>query len=186
MTRPDSAAAAAPLTIRLQRIDDLFSPPEVTPFQADYHSLSGMDQIVSALKVAKTLDALQVQFVLPQRPPNPEALQAEVQAAIRRYCAVQIEIAGRERVASERATHRRLLIGTLILGASLGLSTGISAAEFLSESLRNLLSNSIGILGSVALWSPMDAFLYGTRPLQKTIRMYTAIQNLRFTIVYAA
>ncbi|MBK8026671.1 MAG: hypothetical protein IPK19_36125 [Chloroflexi bacterium] len=37
------------LTLQLQQIDDLFTAPQVTPFHAGYHALSGMDQLVAAL-----------------------------------------------------------------------------------------------------------------------------------------
>ena len=40
------------------------------------------------------------------------------------------------------------------------------------------------IFGSVALWSPTDAFLFGMRPLYDDVRICKAIRDMTFEIQY--
>ena len=84
---------------------------------------------------------------------------------------------GLDLAARRRRTWRNLGVGLLILAVSLALGAGITSLDFLSAGLRALLSNAVSILGTVALWTPVDAWLFGLRPLQSTIRVYTAIRN---------
>jgi hypothetical protein len=72
----------------------------------------------------------------------------------------------------------------LILGLSLALAAAVTRAEGMADWLRTLLSNSISIFGSVALWSPTDAFLFGMRPLYDDVRICKAIRDMTFEIQY--
>ena len=72
----------------------------------------------------------------------------------------------------------------LLLGLGLGLAAAISTTELISPWLRNLLSNSISILGTVALWSPVDNFLFGLSPLARDVKIYQAIEKMTFDIQF--
>ncbi len=168
------------MTIHLNQIEDLFAPPQVDPFHERYHVLSGIGQVASALQAKVPRDGLHVIFVLPDSAPKVE--KAAVQAAIVRYCDVMITNTQAELDARRQVTQRNLGVGMGILAASLGLAASVTRMEFLSAPLQNLLSNSISILGTVALWSPVDALLFALRPLRRTIRIYSAIKAMTFEI----
>jgi len=168
------------LTIHLNRIEDLFAPPQVDPFHKGFHTLSGIGQIASALQRKVPRDGLHVTFMLPESAPKAE--KSDVQAAIVRYCDVILSTTQAELDARRELTHRNLVTGTGILGLSLLIAASLTKMEFLSDALRNLLSNSISILGTVALWGPADALLFGLRPLRRSIRIYTAIRSMAFEL----
>lgn len=170
------------LTIRLERIEDLFTAPQLDPFHRAYHTLSGIERVANHLKGYATRSELRVTFVLAQTPARPDSLTGETQAAIARYCDVMIDNTYAELVARRRRVRNNLLVGLLILGVSLVLGAGVANASLLSNNLRALLGNSISILGTVALWSPVDALLFGLPPLYRTLQLYAALKTLRVAV----
>ncbi|MBK8026672.1 MAG: hypothetical protein IPK19_36130 [Chloroflexi bacterium] len=108
-----------------------------------------------------------------------------MQEAIERYCDVMIGISRTALEARRHTIRRNLRIGVLILAISLGVGAGLANAEFLSPGLRGLLANAVSILGTVALWTPVDNLLFGLPPLARAVRIYEAIKalaiELRFT-----
>jgi len=172
------------ISLKLNDIHDLFAVPRHNAFKDDYLPLSGIDQIALQLRKARLHNGLHVTFLLPSGVNQESDLEAEVQAAIRRYCNTRLDYLMFEMKARQLSVIRSLQIGVVTLGASLALAAAISRAEGIVEWLRTLLSNSISIFGSVALWSPADAFLFGLRPMYNDVRIYLAIRNTTFDIQY--
>lgn len=172
--------------IRLHQIDNLFSSPQADPFHPHFQTLSGIEQITSLLKTGVPPNELHIIFVLPASTPRQDTLKSEMQDAIERYSDAMISTTYLERTERRRTILRNLAIGVLVLGVSLGLGAAISGAEFLSSALRNLLSNTISILGTVALWSPVDALLFGLQPLRNNLKIYHAIKSLSFELQFTA
>ena len=165
------------ISIELRRIEDLFSASVVDPFHPDYQIASGMDQIAARLGVMRLRRELNIRICLPASAPRPDDLDTAVRGAITRYCDAAISAARAGLAARRRAIQRHLGVGVLILGISLALGAGVSNLQFLSAGIRTLLSNAISILGTVALWSPIDAWLFGLGPFHTSIRIHTAIRN---------
>ncbi len=172
------------LTLRLHDIHDLFALPRHNPFQENYLPLSGIDQLALQLKLARLRNGLHVTFILPASDEQEADLHAEIQAALTRYCNVRLDNLMIDTKARQMNVIRSLEVGVIILGISLALAAAISRAEGIVEWLRTLLSNSISIFGSVALWSPADAFLFGMRPMYRDVHIYLAICNMTFDIQY--
>lgn len=172
------------ITLRLNDIHDLFAEPRLNPFLEDYLPVPGIDQIALQLRYARLNDGVHVTLVLPTNGTPSTDLRAEVQAALKRYCDLRLANLDTEIKARGLRVVRSLQIGIIILGISLALAAAISSGEFFAPWLRTLLSNSISIFGTVALWSPTDAFLFGMRPMYNDVRIYKAIQHMTFDIQY--
>ncbi|MBI1276875.1 MAG: hypothetical protein GC179_01975 [Anaerolineaceae bacterium] len=175
-----------PLTLRLNDMQDLFALPRHNAFQEDYLPVSGIDQIAHQLKLARLRHdgSLHVTFILPENSKQDDELSAAVQAAIKRYCETRLANLAIDLKSRQISVIRGLQVGVLILGISLALAAAVSRAEGMVDWLRNLLSNSISIFGTVALWSPADAFLFGMRPLYTELRIYQIICDMSFDIQY--
>ncbi|MCA0457735.1 MAG: hypothetical protein LCI00_27465 [Chloroflexi bacterium] len=175
-------------TLHLNDIHELFAPIQHDPFHPHYRMNSGLDEIASDLKSARSSGRnvkLHIVIVLPPSDVNKAELQQAAQVAIARYCEVRIQ---RQRLEYETRRHNvlhSLQIGLGILAASLGLATVVTNSPHLSDGVRNLLSNALSIFGSVALWSPTDAFLFGLRPLAIELRTYEVICASTFEIQFA-
>lgn len=172
------------LTIRLNRIEDWFTAPPADPFQPGYHTLAGIDQIAAVMAGRRSKNGVQVTFVLPESVSQSGKSKADVQAAIERYCDVRIGLAQTELDARYRAIQRNIRVGLLLLALSLAAGSAITSADFIPERLGFLLSNAISILGTVALWTPVDALLFGLRSLRKSIGVYCAIKGMSFDLRY--
>ncbi len=172
------------ITLGLHDIHDLFALPRHNAFHENYLPLSGVDQIALQLKYARLRNGLHVTIVLPEGTNQEPDLHAEVQTAIQRYCNTRINNLMFELKARQLTVIRSLQVGVLVLGISLALAAAVSRTEFLVDWLRNLLANSISIFGTVALWTPADAFLFGMRPLYNDIHICQAISDMTFDIQY--
>jgi hypothetical protein len=172
------------VTLRLNDIHDLFTPPRHNAFNDNYLPLSGIDQIALQLKLVHARGSVHTTFILPAQANQEPNLHAEIQAAIQRYCNIRLEYFMIELKSRQSNVIRSIEVGVIILGISLALAATISHAERIVEWLRMLLSNSISIFGSVALWSPADAFLFGIRPLYNDIHVCQAICQMTFDIQY--
>ena len=64
--------------------------------------------------------------------------------------------------------------GLIFLGVSMGLSALFSSQmlTFISEGLNNLLSEGLVVFGWIALWNPVNAFLYDWVPLWRANQVY--------------
>jgi hypothetical protein len=172
------------ITLKLNDIHDLFALPRHDAFKEDYLPLSGIDQIALRLRRARLENGLHVTFIVPAGgDPNPN-LHGDVQAAIKRYTTIRLNNILFELRARQLTVIRSLQVGVIILGISLALAAAISHTEGIVDWLRMLLSNSISIFGSVALWSPADAFLFGIRPLYNDTHIYLAMRDMTFDIQY--
>ena len=163
---------------------DLFALPRHDAFKVDYLPISGIDQIALQLRKARLKHGLHVTFILPENANQAVDLQADVQAAIARYTNIRLHNLIVELKARQLTVIRSIQVGLLILGGSLVLAAAITRSEVIVEWLRMLLANAVSIFGSVALWSPADAFLFGIRPLYNDIHIYHAIHDMTFDIQY--
>jgi len=172
------------LTIPLQRLDDLFSTPVNDPYMPGYHIQSGIEQLITAVEHQNLRGEIQVVFVLPASGPRTEKTTADVQSAIRRYTEAILARSQMEALARRRSTWQNIGMGIVVLAVSLTLGATLTNAEFLSPGMRNLLANTVSILGTVALWSPVDALLFGLRPLRKTQRTMQTIRAATIELQY--
>ncbi len=172
------------VTLRLHDIRDLFSMPRHDAFQENYLPLSGIDQIALNMKFARPRYGLHVTLILPVTDNQTTDQQADIQAAIERYCNARLNYLTLELKSRKISTVRSLQGGLVILGISLALAAAITQIEGMADWLRMLLSNTISIFGTVALWSPTDAFLFGLKPLYNDIRVYSAIRDMTFEVQY--
>jgi len=175
-----------PITLRLNDIHDLFALPRHNAFHENYLPVSGIDQIAHQLKLARLHrdGSLHVTFILPESMRQDGDLSAEINVAIKRYCNTRLANLAIDLKSRQISVVRALEVGILILGVTLGLAAAVSRTEGIVEWLRNLLSNSLSIFGTVALWTPADAFLFGMRPLYTDLRVYQIICDMSFDIQY--
>jgi len=154
------------------------------PYQPGFHTQSGMERLAQAISQQHVRGESKVIFTLPASSAQPEKSLTDVQAAVRRYAEViesqaQIEVSSRR-----RSIMQNIWLGILILGLSLTLGASLTTTELFSPNMRNLLANTVSILGTVALWSPVDALLFGLRPLHKTRRTMQTIRAATIELQY--
>ena len=148
----------ASIEVHVELIDQLFNSIDPSPFHT-----RDMDPAADAYIVnsAKTLpkDVPLVLIIHLDRPPTNEAKLGQVSRAIQTHFAAQAattrlqlkDLFGRGRIS--------LLISLSVLSLSIGL--GKVSNNWLSEvSMAQILHQSVLIGGWVAMWRPMEIFLY--------------------------
>lgn len=172
------------LQIHLPDFDHLFVAPDQNAFDRRYNSQSGLAQLLTRCRTdGRLLDDCRAAFVFPK------ALQhdhraAHLNEAISRYCDDVIRTTQAQLRADVRSNRINFAIGLALLGISLAMGYYLGQQTAWNPSLSTLLSNSVGILGSVALWIPTEQMLFGHDGLRKHIRLHQAAKSMRFEFLY--
>jgi hypothetical protein len=156
------------------RLDDpvaLFEPLEVSPF-SEKHLNEKVEQFI--LHCAREEPTAEFTIVM-HFPAGTQVNQAEpaLLASIPRHFAHRArEEAGRIRSLIREAT-RDLMAGLVFLFLC-GLA-GVAALKLFPGPIGLFVEQGLLILGWVALWRPVDLFLYELRPLRNTRNLMSAL-----------
>ena len=170
------------IRLELNDIHDLLVAPQNDPFQANFRSMSGIEEVVQILRSKPQNQPVAITLVLPTGTSIIPEMETQLHNALIRYCSAHIKQNRLELEAKRHAAWRQFRFGLLFLGVSLGLASAITNSTFLADWLKVLLSNAVTLFGTVALWSPTDALLFSWYPALKRIRIYTALQDAKFNI----
>lgn len=76
-----------------------------------------------------------------------------------------------------------LIVGTLFLAAAVGLGSLVASAMS-GQRLGDLLREGLVICGWVAMWRPLEIFLYGWWPIRRQARLYDRLGAMPVRIAY--
>mgnify|MGYP007062748916 FL=1 len=172
--KPDADKVdAVAVELRLDRISRLYNSLDPAPFHERELEAAADDYIVgSAEDLAGR--AMRLVIVLPNSElQRPEA--AQIAASIRNHFALR-----------ERTEHRRLRaewhrgwISLLIGLAFLVVCQGARELLLSSEGpVSRMLAEGMLIVGWVAMWGPIDVFLYGWWPIARRRRLFSRLMRL--------
>ena len=178
------------IAVSLKTIDHLFTAPEVNPFSAEEMELLGEPALLQVMKKMepgffRRGGKVRLTILLPPDQIAPD-LPEQVNTAIRRFCEAHI--------ADNRLHIRRIIwaglrgfpLGLVFLGICMWLSTvlGNQTITFISEGLNNLLAEGFVVIGWIALWNPVGAFLYDWVPFWRKNQVYQYIMttDIRFQL----
>jgi hypothetical protein len=154
------------IVLKLNSIDELFNAPDVDPFAENETDVLGKAALPHAVQrmLARSIRHWREARLVIQLPPDqitPD-LQAQTQAAVRRYCAAKIE----DNRLSIRLSRVRSAIGLVIVTI---ISVVVIAVAWLlfrtvfaaaSETAAALVAASISVFVWVILWDPMEKLLF--------------------------
>jgi hypothetical protein len=167
------------IRLSLNSIDELFEPPEGTPFSPAWLDRSGMDYIADVLKTRRLPHRVRAVLRIGHAP---EHSADDVQEAIARYAQAKIDEAKRE-IASQRwQALKSLQTGLGVLLLALLAAAGMDSAEFLPETLRSLIAESLLIAGWVSMWHPAELILYAWWTPWRQIRIYERLQQMEIAL----
>ena len=180
-SRHQQSSSTAAIEVHVELIDQLFNSIDPSPFHTRDMDPSADEYIVNSSKRLPK-DVLLALIIHLDRPPNDEAKLGQVCRAIQTHFAAQAaatrlqlnELFGRGRIS--------LLIGLSVLSLSLGL--GEASGTWLSgDSMAQVLHQSVLIGGWVAMWRPMEIFLYDWWPIAARIRLLDRLATMQVHIV---
>ena len=187
MTIPESASSSQTtradentIEIKLQEFEQLFNTIDPSPFHEKDLDHDLEEFIESWAKEYPLHEPLRLVVHLEKRPPDADP-QAIIERAVHNYFAYKTALNQREFTQLMREGRLSLLIGLLFLtaclsGAQLALARHIPGATIVEASLT--------IAGWVAMWHPMDVFLYGWWPLRRTGKVYRKLSTMPVEVRY--
>ena len=167
------------IEINLDSFEQLFNSLDPAPFHHKDLDDDAADYIVSASEDFPLRAPLKIVLHVPQSvAEGPDA--TVVPGAIRNFFGYALETAHRRLRFELREGRVTLAIGLAFLFVCVGLRQIVLAAH--SGTLGGMLAEGLLISGWVAMWRPLDIFLYGWWPLRRRCRILEKLSNIQVDV----
>jgi hypothetical protein len=176
------------IRLKLDDVKELFAAPEVNPFSTNEAAIAGQPALLRVVyDLAPEAPIKKMIHLTLELPPDQVTAdtEREVRAAIERYCALKIRDNQNRIRLMQRNGRRSLWYGLLFLGLCVLLAS-LFASDVLSwipSFLRTVLSEGLTVIGWVALWHPVEAFLYDPIPLRRENGVYRLLQRMDIVVL---
>lgn len=180
-------ATPGEIHLQLRNLKNFFRVPEVDPFEGETIDLSGIDQVMDALRVQKDWRTSRAKAViwLPEGTED-DALVRQLPRALATYCESQIQYCRRKMLEVRLEGRRALRVGAIFLAACLALSTVLDHWLGSDSLLGYLFGEGLLIAGWVGLWHPLELLLYSWWPYSSDIKLYEKIKGMEISVRYGA
>jgi len=177
-------ASAKVIEVRVPELKRLFNSMDPSPFRTRDLDPSAEEFIVSSSKELPRDVPLGLLVHL-DRPPGPGNEANVLREALHRFLGAQSAVSQRRLKELFRRGRISLLIGLTFLGAAIGASELIEAWLHPSGFIT-VLRESLAIGGWVAMWRPIEVFLYDWWPIRAEARLYDRLAAMPVRIQYAS
>jgi hypothetical protein len=168
------------MRLYLGELQQLFDRMDPSPLHERGLDSAAAEHIIDAAREAPAKAALGLRVLLGREPGDPAA-SITLSSAIREYF--------ERRGASKRLEYRRLMrsgrralvVGLIFLAVAIGLAQWFDTL-ISDEGRARLVSESLVIGGWVALWRPMEIFLYDWWPLLADARLFDRLSEMPVTL----
>jgi hypothetical protein len=175
-----SASHPARISLKLRELNQLFNSMDPSPFLDRDLDDDAEEFIVSSARELDGNHAFELAVHL-GTPPDPQRA-AETEPAVQHYFAARAELKRREfRLLLQRG-HSVLAIGILFLTACLVLSGLVT--RLLPGQFGRILHEGLIIVGWVAMWRPLEIYLYDWWPLRQEWLRLRRLAHLRVRLMY--
>jgi hypothetical protein len=168
------------IEIYVDRMEQLFNSMDPSPFHEKDLDHDAEEFIVSWAQEYHLRDPLLLRIHVNQTPTEPDAADL-VEKAVHNYFSYRANLSRLELKRLLKQGRISLVIGLLFLGGCLVLSDLLAQNEH--GTLFNLARESLTIAGWVAMWSPMQTFLYDWWPLLYMRRLYEKLSDLPVEVI---
>jgi hypothetical protein len=165
------------VTVKLQRRQDLFSPPALDEFGGSADLTSGVEQLVADVVAAWPVGRVEATIELPEDEITPDA-GPRVRASLERYCAHRLRDLEHQRVALRHEGLSALVLSVPLLAAAILVAAAVDHSGFPSFWRSFVGDGVLLVLAWVALWYPLDTLIWYGRPLQREIHVVRALRDM--------
>lgn len=176
-----SASHPARINLKLRELSQLFNSMDPSPFLDRDLDDDAEEFIVSSARELHGAHSYELTVHLGTPPDAQRA--AETEHAVQHYFAARAELKHREFRLLLRRGHSVLLIGLLFLTNCLALS-GL-ATKLAPNQLGEILREGLIIVGWVAMWRPLEIYLYDWWPLRQEWLGLQRLAKMRVRVVYS-
>jgi hypothetical protein len=166
------------IELRLNRLAQLFNTFDPAPFHERDLDDDAESYIVACVREIPRRHPYKLVIQLPPEEAGREDAR-QVQAAIRHYFLYRAQAQRREMRQVFREGRWGLLAGLVCLFSCLGLRALLALihsqrAAFATE----IVSEGLLIIGWVAMWRPLDTFLYNWHPILQMLKIYRGLSRV--------
>jgi hypothetical protein len=180
----DDAPPGSTLQLRLSDLRRLFDSMDPAPFRERDLDVAAAAYIVDWARETRAGQPLSLEVVIDGQATNADETRI-LQTAVGDFF--------RRRAAAKRRDVRQLfrigrislVIGVVFVGAATGIAESLSSV-IPFERYARLVEDSLVIGAWVALWRPMEIFLYDWWPMIKDARLYDRLSRLAVSVHAAA
>ncbi|CAN5836754.1 hypothetical protein BH11PSE3_BH11PSE3_04550 [soil metagenome] len=169
---PNKAEAVA-VELRLDRIPRLYNSLDPAPFHEKELEAAADDYIMGSVEDAAGRHIRLIVILPEDELARPEAQQ--VAASIRHHFMLRRDSERRRLRGMWRQGRMALLIGVVFLAACLFARSLLFES---SSAVAHLLAEGLLIVGWVAMWGPLDIFLYGWWPIWSRYKFFERLTHL--------
>lgn len=171
------------IEVRVAELRQLFNVIDASPFRERDLDPDAEEFIVGWAREAPR-DARLGLLVEVNRAPGQDDEPAVLRDAIRGFFTHRAQ-ASRARLRQLlRVGRTSLLVGLCFLIAAVGLG-GLVASTMSGQRIGEFIQQGLAICGWVAMWRPLEIFLYGWWPIRTEARLYDRLSAMPVRIAYA-
>ena len=170
------------IEVRLVELKQLFNSMDPSPFQEKDLDPDAEEFIVGWAREAPRNAPLALVVHL-DRVPGPEAEAFRLRDALKGYFEERAEVTRRRLRHVLRVGRISLAIGLLFVAACVGAGD-LLAERFKGQRIGGILQESLLICGWVAMWRPLEIFLYDWWPIRAEIRLFQRLADMPVRVVY--
>jgi hypothetical protein len=175
-----SASHAARINLKLRELNQLFNSMDPSPFLDRDLDDDAEEFIVSSARELHGSRAFELTVHL-ETPPDMQRA-AETEHAVQHYFTARAELKNREFRLLLRRGHSVLLVGLLFLTSCLVLSGLVT--KIIPSQVGKILHEGLIIVGWVAMWRPLEIYLYDWWPLRQEWIGLQRLAKMRVRLVY--
>ena len=169
------------ISLKVHDVSQLFNSMDPSPFLEKDLDDDAEDFIVSWAREFPPDAPLKLRIHLEHWPSeNPESM---IEQAIHNHFAHRAELTNLEFRALMKQGRLSLIIGLSALAVCLGLSKVLLGAE--SGTWPSIWREGLTIAGWVAMWRPMEIYLYDWWPVRRRSRTYTKLSRVPVEVLHS-
>jgi hypothetical protein len=172
-------AGKSTIQVRLHELSQLFNSLDPSPFNERDLDADAEEFIVGWARELPPGHTLEVVIQL-DTPPLPERA-AGLEAVVHHYFAQRMEVKAREFRLLMRRGRTSLMVGLGFLAGCLLVGELLAKQE--GSTLARILKESLTICGWVAMWKPMEIYLYNWWPLRAESRVLQRLSRAHVKLV---
>ncbi len=168
------------IEMKLQEIMQIYDTLDPAPFFQKVLDRNAEEYITEAVMDFPSHTILKLVVYLPQKELQKEAAQS-LEQSVHNHFAYKANQAKRELHEKLRGGRITLAIGLIFLSFTLVGNFVLSSRP--NTVVNQLVLSSLLIIGWVAMWQPVNTFLYDWWPIRRKMKIYSKIQEMEVSIV---
>lgn len=172
-------APPARISLKLRELNQLFNSMDPSPFLDRDLDHDAEEFIVSSARELRGSDAYELLVHLSVAPEADRV--ADTERAVQHYFGVRADLKQREFRLLLRRGQTALVIGSVFLVTCLSLSG--AAVKLFPGQLGDILREGFMIVGWVAMWRPLEIFLYDWWPVREEWRSLQRLARMHVRLI---